>query len=85
MGSVRVRAKERLFDGQQLREEGEEFLYHGPVPLRPNDPVELAEDRPKPKKQRRGRKHGEPAPEWTTEGSKHDATSAGDDDESDDE
>ena len=68
-----VRAKERLFDGQKLREEGEEFLHDGPFPLGVNEPMELAEEPAQPKRKRRGRKHGEPAPEWTTEGAAHDA------------
>ena len=44
MGSVRVRALERLFDGQQLREEGDEFFYEGLLPLPTNSPVELVDE-----------------------------------------
>jgi len=81
---VLVRATARLFDGQKLREEGEEFLYDGPMPLSPNAPVELAEEPPQPKPQRRGKKFGEAAPEWTTEGAAHDAKERELDDELDD-
>jgi hypothetical protein len=48
MGSVRVRALERLFDGQQLREEGDEFFYEGLLPLPTNSPVELVDEEEEP-------------------------------------